>query len=140
MSAADPRLPTSGITLRILRDDGLTYAGVTVPVEIFNLTLGRARLAAATGLSAGEIMRANSVTFPGTFIVREPVTQGPGWCIFNAVAGRTCYIVRDDNTHLSVTIAQPNFTIAKAQAALSATAGLSGSETARITAMGAAYL
>lgn len=140
MSAQEPRFPSSGVTLRVLRDDGITYAGVTVPAETFTLSAARAKLAAATGLSAGEIARANAATFAGSYVVREPVTQGPGWCIFNSAAGRVAYVLRDDNSHLSVSYPQQLFTVAKAQAALNATAGLSGAETARITAMGQAYL
>jgi len=135
MSALEPRFPSSGITLRVLRDDGITYAGVTVPVEIYTLALARARLAAATGLSGGEIARANFATFPGAHIAREPFVQGPGWCIFNSAAGRVVYVLRDDNTHLSVSYPQQIFSVAKAQAALNATAGLSGAEQARIAAV-----
>lgn len=135
MSAQDPRLPTSGITLRILRDDLKTYAGVTAPAESFSLAAARARLAAAPGLSGAEIAKANTVNFPGSYVVREPVAQGPGWCIFNAAAGRVAYVVRDDGSHLSFGEPPAIFTVARAQAAFNATAGLTGAETARIAAM-----
>lgn len=135
MSTQDPRFPGEGVTLRILRDDNKTYAGVTIPTEIFNITLGRQKLSAATGLSAGEVTRANLINFSGMQIQREPNWYGPGWCIFNSAANRVAYILRDDNTHLSFGEVQTLFTVARTQAALNATSGLSAAESARIAAM-----
>lgn len=141
MSAQDPRFPGKGaITLRILRDDGKTYAGVSVPAETFGLAAAQAKLAAATGLSGTEIAKANLVLVPTdqqhvTHIQREPSYQGSGWCIFNAAANRVAYVARDDGTHLSYQAIQPLFTIAMAQTALNATSGLSAAELARIAAM-----
>lgn len=141
MSAQDPRFPGKGaITLRIARDDNKTFAGVSVAPENYTLASAQAKLAAAPGLSGTEIAKANAA-FPATdalhvtHIQREPSYQGPGWCIFNSAANRVAYIARDDNTHLSYQAIQPLFTISAAQAALNATAGLSGAETARIAAL-----
>jgi hypothetical protein len=136
MAANDPRLPGAGITFRVLRDDGMTYAGVTVDTENYNLTSARAKLAAATGLTAGEIARANAVTFPGVRSPREPVKFGPGWGIYIFPTTITAYIARDDGTNLSYGAPEHLFTPARSAAVLGATSGLTANETARIAAMG----
>lgn len=137
MAANDPRIPGSGITFRILRDDGMTYAGVTVDTENFSIASAKAKLAAATGLSGAEQARANLITFPGNRVAREPSKFGPGWGIYVFPTTITAYIARDDGTNLSYGATEHLFTPALAAARLGATAGLTANETARIAAMGA---
>lgn len=135
MSVANPKLPGSGVTARILRDDGKTYAGATLPAEIYSPGVMGATIAAATGLSASEINRARNANPVMAHQPREPVASGLGWAMYAFPGSMQAFVLRDDGTHLSFGASQTVFTLAMATAALLATAGLSAAEQARIAAL-----
>lgn len=135
MSGQDPRLPGTGITLRITRDDGQTFAGATFPGVNFSITNARAKIAAAPGLSGPEITRANALTFPGSTQPRDPVKFGQGWGIYYFPQTTQVYVVRDDGTHISTGMRHELFSIPAAIAALLTTSGLSAAEIARVNSI-----
>lgn len=135
MSVAQPNLPGAGITIRILRDDGKTYAGLIVPTQNYWAGTANARLATATGLSAGEQARARGLAAVTSRYPREPDTEGVGWAVYEFPSTKQAYVLRDDGTHLSWGAPHTLFTPQLAAAALLATAGLSGAEIARINSI-----
>lgn len=135
MSAAQPTLPGSGVTVRILRDDGMTFAGVTLATLLYTPGNASAKLAAATGLSAAEILRARNVNAVMAHQPREPISEGLGWAIYGFPGSLQAFVMRDDGTHLSWGAAAALFTPLAASTILGAISGLSASELARAAAM-----
>lgn len=132
MSVAQPDLPGVGVTVRILRDDGQTYAGVTVAAELYSPGTTNMRLSAATGLSSAEISRALIAPQVAERGPREPAREGLGWAVYVRPGSIQVYILRDDRSHLSWQASPAFYTNGLAAAYLSGTAGLSAAETARI--------
>lgn len=137
MSAAQPSLPGNGVSLRLRRDDGVTYVGVTVPSGNYTLGALAAKLAAAPGLSAPEIARAQAAVPTLPRQPHEPFAQGNGWLAIDFPPTRQFYLLRDDGTNLSWQAPPPMFTLARAVAAITATAGLTANELARLASVNA---
>lgn len=135
MSAAQPSLPGAGITVRILREDGKTYAGVTVPPELYSAGATNTKLAAATGLSIAEQARARNAIAMMPRHPREPDYEGIGWAIYTFPGSSQFYFLRDDGTHLSWGAPQSIFTPAMAVSVLRVTVGLSAAELQRLVAL-----
>jgi len=133
MSAAQPNLPGNGVTLRIRRDDGVTFAGVTVSPERYQPGPLHAALAAATGLTAAEIGRVAGAVPAFPRQPREPSMEGRGWIVVDFPPARHFYMIRDDGTHLSYGAMPQFFTLSRAVAAVGATVDLTASELERLS-------
>lgn len=136
MSANNPQLPGAGVTVRIVRDDGSTYAGVTLPGESYTPARAITTMTAVSGLTASEQARALLIAPVMHRSPREPYKQGNGWGAFIYPDQIIAFLQRDNGSHLSWGANPSLFSLPAAAAAIGNSATLSASELVRLNDMG----